>query len=144
MYLDDEDKTILNKSLVFDELRFKEHKFHLTYERNYVKDGEIYNEYYFNDELDTYSITRRTNKKKVILLYSKEGVMFETTKIYYNRFKQAYKKEVYQPFSEGQEHYDSYLIPHIPLFENLEVIEYDYEEEEKDCPEIKNEFIEVI
>lgn len=77
--------------------------------------------------IDSYFITENTNRKKIVSGYSKKGKLFTTETIFYNRFHQPYKKEIWIANSDGSDHFETTLIPHLSLFGSLNLIEHDYD-----------------
>lgn len=100
--------------------------------------NQPHKEYNFNNQTGTYAIIEKTNKKKKISSYTKNGVLYQVGIIYYNRFEQEYKEEISIDIINEPNHYEVYLLPHLALFGDLTFIVYDYEEEEKHYPETKS------
>lgn len=143
IFLEDEDDKISNKKLVLcNHQPDRKNKWGLFYDKAYVKNGNLYKEYYINDELDSYFITEKTNKKTEESGYCAKGEIFATTIYYYNRFEQAYKEKHWVATLNEPDLDEFGLMLHEARFGDFGVIEYDYEEEEKDYPEFKIDFCE--
>lgn len=83
-YLDDEDETISDKKLYVDHKRFKD-GYAFSYVRRSTENGIKRVEHYDNDIMTSYSLEERTPEYKLTQIFTAEGVLFDESKVFYNK-----------------------------------------------------------
>ena len=93
LHLKDKDPEIKNKCICVSKIHFKE-PVTLFYERHKTEGDKKIIEYYYNDSLDTYTVTTTIHAIEVTRFFTAEGFLFSIDKTYFDtsgKVKSAYR-----------------------------------------------------
>lgn len=109
IHLDDDDKSLKNKTLIISKTHFKENV-HLSYERHFIRNGRDVVEEFTNDEMSFYFETERVDNFEICCGFSPEGQLFSVTKTEFDQSGKPIQLDDYVHCDDGSVSFSSQAI----------------------------------